>query len=276
MSLKFLNLKSFHPTNKVNQKKLFIAEERSKTDRKKEEERSKQVIEEQEFIKNRTLLTGSKLEGERSKVGFLYAPPPGVEIEKKVDTTNNNDGGDGGTKEKHFKQMTDVEKFPFLANAPVQGNYTSDIKVTHKPFGIELKDVRCLRCHQWGHYSGDRSCPLINQNPSDLRRLEREDPMLALQLQEEREQQEHQSRKREKEDDSDSDDDVEREFLASLTKRQRKLLLKQIRKEAKQKKRKDRKEKKKDKKEKKKDKKEDKYKRDKKRVKHGGSSDNET
>eukprot|EP01133_Synstelium_polycarpum_P008940 gene8940-10484_t len=71
MSLKFLNLKSFHPTNKVNQRRLFIAEQKADIDKKRETDRAKEHIQEQEFINNKAAVAGTRLEAERSKVGFM-------------------------------------------------------------------------------------------------------------------------------------------------------------------------------------------------------------
>eukprot|EP01132_Coremiostelium_polycephalum_P009138 gene9138-11204_t len=289
MSLKFLNLKSFHPTNKVNQKRLFIAEQKAQAREKLESDRAKEHQEEQEYIKNRALITGSRLEGERSKVGFLYAPPPGAKIEKPGD--NSNDNEDNKVQPKNYKDIPDVEKFPFLANAPVQGQYTDAIKVTHKPFGIELRNVKCARCHQWGHQSGDRECPLKDLNPLDLKRQQLEDPLAIKQQQQQPQQQTTSNNKRKQnsnnnvnnvnsnnneykqrfkinpqalsptrssssydqyvvdedvynknksndivDEEEEDDDEVERQFLASLTKKQRKLLLRQIKIEEKQRK----------------------------------------
>lgn len=52
-----------------------------------------------------------------------------------------------------------IERFPELKNAPLAGEYRSDIAVTFKPFGKQLRQVRCRRCGQWGHRTDDRECP---------------------------------------------------------------------------------------------------------------------
>ena len=82
-----------------------------------------------------------------------------------------------------------VERFPFLKNAPVEGDYASSVKVNFKPVGRQLRNVRCLRCGEWGHVSGDRECPLKDSNPNDAARQLREDPMThMMQLHAERKQ----------------------------------------------------------------------------------------
>lgn len=52
-----------------------------------------------------------------------------------------------------------------MKNAPTEGDYTKDIAVTHKPFGIETRLVRCLRCGKRGHQAGDRECNLAGKDP---------------------------------------------------------------------------------------------------------------
>ncbi|KAM9967587.1 hypothetical protein ACTFIW_001671 [Dictyostelium discoideum] len=274
MSLKFLNLKSFHPGNKNSQKKLFIAEEREKQLNKKENERAKEVLTEQEFIKNRALLSGSKLEAERSKVSFLYTLPPGAIDEKKQQQQQQQ--LEQQQQPKNDKDLKDFEKFPILANAPTDGVISSDIKLVHKPLGILINNVKCARCHNWGHRSGDRECPLIDSNPNEYKNLQMNDPMSnnnnynnnnSNNNNEYDHQNNQDNRKRFRlnssasspksygresnhysvvediidnnnnkanEEEDDNDDQVEREFLASLTKKQRKLLLRQIKLEEKQ------------------------------------------
>jgi CBF1 interacting corepressor len=44
------------------------------------------------------------------------------------------------------------------------------VKVTFKPFNKEVRNVRCMRCGEWGHRSGDRECSLKDFNPHDAAR----------------------------------------------------------------------------------------------------------
>jgi len=154
----------------------------------------------------------------------------------------------------------EAEKFPFLKNAPVQGQYTENLKITHKPFGIELRNVKCARCGNWGHTSGDRECPMKDFNPNDSHRQKLEDPLTHIQT---REMQLHKEKLILKtggrspirggiaesdpnqqmlpESESDSSD-AEREFLATLTPKQKKRLLKKYKEQQKKKKKQERKE----------------------------------
>lgn len=50
-----------------------------------------------------------------------------------------------------------------------------------KPFGIEIRNVKCLRCGNFGHQSGDRECPLKDViMPNEESRLKRDDPLTAI------------------------------------------------------------------------------------------------
>lgn len=50
-------------------------------------------------------------------------------------------------------------------------------KVNFKPFNNVVRHVKCMRCGEWGHRSGDRECRLANENPNDTERRLREDPI---------------------------------------------------------------------------------------------------
>jgi len=175
----FLKGKRFHPAKLANQKLVYIAEQKNKDEKKRESERMREREQEQELIKNRALLRDKRASAETKKkilqqdVSFMYQAPPGLKIskieEEKEEQENSKD------KTKHEE---DVERFPMLAHAPVEGQYTEHLQVTHKPFGIQIRNVRCTKCGQWGHKSFDKECALRDTaTEKDMERAEWEDPM---------------------------------------------------------------------------------------------------
>ncbi|RWW64716.1 hypothetical protein BHE74_00028039 [Ensete ventricosum] len=58
------------------------------------------------------------------------------------------------------------------------------VPVRIKPFGVEIRNVRCVRCGTFGHQSGDRECPLKDViMPNEESRLKRDDPLTAMMAQ---------------------------------------------------------------------------------------------
>lgn len=87
MSLKFLNMKGWHPSNKTNQKRIWIAEQKAKDKEQKEKEAASEVRKSADLQRFQQL-AAAKGDHEAAKrmelqqVGFMYAPPPGLQ---KVD-----------------------------------------------------------------------------------------------------------------------------------------------------------------------------------------------
>jgi len=165
MCMSFMCLKSWHPNNKANQKKVWIAQHKQKENEKRQKEALLEFEKEQRILTNKKLLTGQ----DTQKVDFMYAPPPGLEKFK-------------ATAEAPAKPGTSLslqQKFEFLRNAPTQGEYTENVRVQHKPLGKAIRNVKCARCGAWGHTSLDRECPLFNENPNDGFRQKIEDPLAS-------------------------------------------------------------------------------------------------
>jgi len=250
-----MNQKSFHPSNKENQRKMWIAQQKATESKKREEENRAQFEKEQQHFKNKKYIESGREEKEKLKaqfsVGFMYQPPPGYkkenEIKKEEDEENQllpqPPPGEQFKKGEHMDQ-----KFDFLKNAPVEGQYTGSIRVTHKPFGIELRDVRCARCGQWGHTSGDRECKMFHLNPNDPFRQKVEDPLSLICARENTLKSNNLVLKSQFRVDYEQtntkfideqslltnteggDDEDERELLAKLTPEEKKILLKKLRK----------------------------------------------
>uniref|UniRef100_A0A7S0NU80 CBF1-interacting co-repressor CIR N-terminal domain-containing protein n=1 Tax=Calcidiscus leptoporus TaxID=127549 RepID=A0A7S0NU80_9EUKA len=172
-AMSFLNNKSFHPGNIQNRFKLYEAEEKKKVEDRRKEELRREFEQEAQRRQTKSYLTGGDAAA-NGGLGFMYQRPAGyIDAAEKQQRAS--------TQEKTPAER-DVERFgTLLADAPRQGAYTSGLEVTHKPFAVELRKVRCNRCDAWGHQAGDRECPLRNElNPADDARKAQLDPVASL------------------------------------------------------------------------------------------------
>ncbi|RLO12589.1 hypothetical protein DYB28_000819 [Aphanomyces astaci] len=236
--LKFLNLKGWHPSNKQNQKKIWIAEQRHKAKEESEKDAAREVLKDNELLRfQQVAATRGDADASRridsQKVSFLYQPPPGLkkvddkrggdtdELENEDDAVKafrlkmekKNAGKDHQSYQRPLEKLIgrrandpvtikdQVERFPMLKDAPVEGEYTQNIKVNFQPVGMKLRNVRCARCQVWGHQSGDRECEMRDQNPNGT-------------------------------DMTHESDDPERKYLASLSTKEKKQLLKKLKRES--------------------------------------------
>lgn len=135
------------------------------------------------------------------------------EKKKKFKTQSKLEKTLGKRKQEVISFEEQIERHPLLKNVPVEGNFVRSSQVKVKPFCEVIRNVRCLRCGNWGHQSGDRECPLKDQNPLDKERQLREDPMRLM-------------------DNLITNDDYEIDmeeiFLSTLTRREKKLLLRKL------------------------------------------------
>lgn len=59
-----------------------------------------------------------------------------------------------------------VARFPQLKNAPMaKGMSVTDVNVSFKPLGAQVRNVKCLACGVWGHSRGDRECQMTGWDP---------------------------------------------------------------------------------------------------------------
>ena len=157
MSLKFLNHKGWHTQSIQNQEKVFHARAKDAERRKAEENRAAELKQELEREKMHSLAAGGTPASMREKGGqlcFMYEPPPGLVSQEEAAVQ---------PQEKKRSELTAVDKFPGLSDAPMQeGQNRSSLvhPASIKPLGIEIRDVKCVRCGQWGHYTGDPECPM--------------------------------------------------------------------------------------------------------------------
>ncbi|XP_010054007.1 uncharacterized zinc finger CCHC domain-containing protein At4g19190 [Eucalyptus grandis] len=209
----YLNQKPWHPLSYPNQRRKWIAEQLHAERDRRADEVAREYAQEQDFFRQTALI--SKKEKEKVEVmkavSFMYVRPPGfnpesakaaeIEDERKRQAQSNPNQDsvisgasssmppeqrDHPAEEKKKPRPKDVfgrplpteAEFEILKNAP---RMETGAPARVKPFGIEIRNVKCLRCGTFGHQSGDRECPLKDAiMPNEESRLKRDDPLTAI------------------------------------------------------------------------------------------------
>lgn len=250
----FLSTKSFHPGTKANRAAVWEAEQKHKETQKILEERATVIKREQdEFagilnqffwgnFDDKFLIQGES-ERKKQSLAFMYSQP---RFEKEVE------------KEKVLQVQ----------------QYLAQAKTNEARAKKGAGDSWCTRCNVRGHTQNDEDCPLRNADPTNPFQQRLDDPMKLLNLRKKQLLEEgsidptgvlsvtfqrqvdpndpNNQLLYAEEDDVVDELDVERKFLASLSEKEKEMLIKHFKRQSK----KEKKEKKKEKKEKKKRKRE--------------------
>ncbi|MED6182398.1 hypothetical protein PIB30_028142 [Stylosanthes scabra] len=211
----YLNQKPWHPLSYPNQRRKWIAEQTHAHRQRRAEEVAREYAQEQDFFRQTNLI--SKKDKEKVElmqaVSFMYVRPPGYNPEaakaaeladekRKEDLSNAAAAGGPSSSSVPPSSLPDMdhlaegkkkkprpkdvfgrplpteEEFEILKNAP---KLETGVAGRVKPFGVEVRNVKCLRCGNYGHQSGDRECPLKDViMPNEESRLKRDDPLNAI------------------------------------------------------------------------------------------------
>jgi CBF1 interacting corepressor len=183
MSLRFLLTKSWHTANLANQRKVFEAELEQDFLKKREAERQKVFEQERAFEETRKLMIeqgkGGKeidlLKGKGGALSFMYEPPPGyAQHENSVE----NPAVLQAHQERLAAKGLTVNAIGNNDDAESRPNIDPE---TMKPLGLDIRNVRCVKCKQWGHQMGDSACPMKAVSVETERfRQQIEDPLMVF------------------------------------------------------------------------------------------------
>lgn len=210
-----------------------MAEQQAAAYKLKQEELRNQYEKEQDLHENKAIL--SKESKDKLSMNFMYEPPPGVRKEREKDDN-----------EPEYKF-----EWQRKYNAPRESYCKGDTEIRDQPFGIQVRNVRCIKCHKWGHINTDKECTMYSISMSEARKIHSEaeaSDIMSKGVLEEQMKEDGLAMKKvvmsaqsfqtgrlhqlipDNEDDAEKEVHAESEFLRSLSTKQKKKLLKKLQK----------------------------------------------
>lgn len=192
----YMSKKWFHPTNIDNMKRVYAAKLKESEFIKRQNDLKEQYEREQEVFGNKQLMGDEKA---RLGLSFLYnAPASLAEQEKKKQEKGTIDDEDSSTLTLGTSSKTE-----------------------------KIRNMRCLKCKKWGHANTDKVCPLYGKSKLDVDfevdNDENEADSVKLQLAVKESEQTVASS-------SSQSDEISIDMLVSLSKKEKKAILKRLRK----------------------------------------------
>ncbi|XP_058053802.1 corepressor interacting with RBPJ 1 [Anopheles bellator] len=148
--------KFFHPASRDNLKRVWMAEQQAEAYKKKQEELRNQYEKEQELHDNKAIL--SRDSKDKLSVNFMYELPPGMKKEQ----------------EQESNELECKFEWQRKYNAPRESYCKGDTEIRDQPFGIQVRNVRCIKCHKWGHINTDKECTMYSLSMSEAKKIHSE------------------------------------------------------------------------------------------------------
>lgn len=152
----YMSKKFFHPASRDNLKRVWMAEQQEEAYKKKQEELRNQYEKEQNLYDNKAML--SKDSKDKLALNFMYEPPPGLKKEREKETN-----------EPEYKF-----EWQRKYNAPRESYCKGNEEIRDQPFGIQVRNVRCIKCHKYGHINTDKECSMFSLSMSEAKKIHSE------------------------------------------------------------------------------------------------------